>query len=89
MKFTMRMVAGAAGSILALSAGFAAAQNYPARPVRVVVPWPPGAIDNYVRFMQPSMNEDLGQPIIIENRAGASGHIGTENVAPWSVERDT
>lgn len=77
----MKRFLRAAAALAILAAGTAAAQNFPAKPIRVVVPWPPGAIDNYVRFMQPSMNEDLGQPIIIENRAGASGHIGTENVA--------
>jgi len=60
----------------------ASAQSYPARPVRLVVPFPPGgAVDAYARAVQPALADNLGQPIVIENRAGASGMIGAELVA--------
>ena len=57
------------------------AQAFPAKPVRVIVPWPPGAIDVTVRLLQQAMAEDLGQALIIETRPGASGFIGAEMVA--------
>jgi tripartite-type tricarboxylate transporter receptor subunit TctC len=57
------------------------AQAFPTKPVRVIVPWPPGAIDVSVRLLQNVMQEDLAQPVIIETRPGASGFIGAEMVA--------
>ena len=66
----------------ALVAGSVPAQGYPARPVRVVVPFPPGgAVDLIARSIQPKMSEALGQPVLIENRGGAAGNLGTELVA--------
>jgi tripartite-type tricarboxylate transporter receptor subunit TctC len=57
-------------------------QAYPARPVRFVVPFPPGgAVDYYARAVQGRLAESLGQPVVIDNRAGASGMIGADHVA--------
>ena len=60
----------------------ALAQTYPSKPIRVVVPFPPGGgTDIVARTVTPKMAEMLGQPFIIDNRAGAGGNIGTEQVA--------
>lgn len=57
------------------------AQEFPSKPLRLVVPWPPsGNVDITARTVAPAFAEALGQQIIIENRAGASGRIGTEAV---------
>ena len=57
------------------------AQTYPSKPIRVVVPNPAGGIDAYARVFQPKFAEIIGQPMLLENRPGASGAIGAENVA--------
>jgi len=58
------------------------AQGYPNRPVRMLIPFAPGGASDFVgRIMQPRLGELLGQPIVVENRAGASGNIGVEAAA--------
>ena len=65
----------------------ARAQAYPSRPVRIVVGFPPGgATDIQARLMGQWLSDRLGQPFIVENRAGASGNIGTEAVAKASAD---
>ena len=67
---------------LAFTATAALAQPYPTKPVKLIVPFPPGgAVDVYARIVQPALAEDLGQPVIIENKTGASGMIGADSVA--------
>ena len=62
-----------------LFAGAAWAQSYPNRPVKVVVPWPPGqATDIAARVVAEKLQSALGQPFVIENRPGAGGSIGTD-----------
>jgi tripartite-type tricarboxylate transporter receptor subunit TctC len=59
-----------------------AAMRYPDRPVRVIVPFGPGGASDFVaRILQPRLGEVLGQPLVIENRAGAAGNIGMEAAA--------
>jgi tripartite-type tricarboxylate transporter receptor subunit TctC len=70
-------------SVLAFAFSMLAqAQSYPERPVRLVVPFPPGgSVDVVARALTPKLSERLGQQVVIENRSGASGIIGTEVVA--------
>lgn len=67
------------GTMAALATpGIATAQAWPARPLRMVIPWPPGGTtDILARIIQPPLSGALGQTVVIENRGGASGAIGT------------
>ncbi len=73
------LVATAAGAI----ARSASAQDkYPSKPIRLVIPFPPGGgADAVARPLAPLMTESLGQPIVLDNRGGANGNIGAEIVA--------
>ena len=69
-------------ALLWLATASAFAQSYPNRPVRVIVPWPPGqATDISARIVAQKLQESLGQPFVMENKPGAGGSIGTDTVA--------
>jgi tripartite-type tricarboxylate transporter receptor subunit TctC len=71
----------AAGIVFAFTAA-AAAQDYPSKPVRIVVPFPPGAFNDQVgRIIAAELTERLGKQFIVDNRGGAGGIIGAEIVA--------
>ena len=71
----------AAGTVLA-SGGVAHAQTFPERPVRMLIGFPPGGtVDTVARIIGPALSERLGQPVVIENRAGAAGVLAVEAVA--------
>jgi tripartite-type tricarboxylate transporter receptor subunit TctC len=58
------------------------AQAWPARPIRLVVPFPPGGlIDNMARLIGPRLSQELGQPVVIDNKPGAGGNLGAGEAA--------
>src|SRR6476660_5930723 len=72
-------------ALLALAAALPAAawaQAYPQKPITIVVPYPPGAtLDLLARLVGQKLKDSLGQPVIVENRTGAGGNIGSTYVA--------
>ena len=77
IQLAMLALAGILGAPLV-----AVAQNYPAKTVRVVVPWPPGGSNDIVaRLVAQKLAENTGQQFIIDNRGGASGIVGSDLVA--------
>jgi tripartite-type tricarboxylate transporter receptor subunit TctC len=75
----LHLVAGAAA--IPTFSRTASAEAYPTRPVRLIAPFPPGGVvDLFARLISEPLSERLGQPVIIENRAGAGGNVGTEAV---------
>ena len=72
----------AASAALGVRAGGASAQSWPSRPIRVVVPLPPGGGADYLaRVLADPLRSALGQPIVVENRVGADGRMGAEYVS--------
>ena len=69
--------------LIACVAGVPAlAQNFPTQPVRIVIPYAPGGgSDILARPMAPELTERLAQPVVIENKGGAAGNIGTQAAA--------
>jgi tripartite-type tricarboxylate transporter receptor subunit TctC len=85
------------GALLFMLAAAAGAQSWPAKPVRIIAPFPPGgSVDQVARILGAQLTTQTGQTFIVENRAGASGAIGTQAVAmapgdgyTWGVVFDT
>jgi tripartite-type tricarboxylate transporter receptor subunit TctC len=78
----IRKIAAATVLLSALLPAPALAQPYPAKPIRILVPWAPGgSTDVLARLIGIKMSENWGQPAVVENKPGASGNIGSELVA--------
>jgi tripartite-type tricarboxylate transporter receptor subunit TctC len=78
----MRFLAKIFAVLLCASASLALAQDYPSKPVRMVVPFPPGGTtDILARAVGQKLSESWGQQVVIDNRGGAGGNIGTDIVA--------
>ena len=76
------LLTAAAATTLALGSTAALAQTYPAKPIRIVVPFPAsGTSDVLARLIGQKMSEKLGQPVVVENKAGNAGNIGADLVA--------
>jgi tripartite-type tricarboxylate transporter receptor subunit TctC len=81
MKLKTLLITAAAATVM-FQAGSAAAQAWPAKPIRLMVPFPPGgSTDIVARIVAQKLSERLGQSIVIENRGGAGGTLGTAVVA--------
>src|SRR5690606_33450612 len=84
MKTKLKSAFGISAAMLVAAMGLAAtpaAAAFPEKPITLVVPFPPGgAVDTLGRIFADNINSQTGQPVIVENRAGANGNIGTEAV---------
>ena len=79
-KFSVAIGAGFAGGVVSRMAS--AQDNWPARPLRIVVAFATGSGNDVIaRLLAPRLSEQLGQPVTVENRTGAGGMIGTDAVA--------
>ena len=78
----MKRIACVIALLSGMAAFPAAAQTYPAKPIRIIVPFPAGGIaDLYARLIGTRVGESWGQPVVVENRTGAGGNIGADAVA--------
>src|SRR5690349_18584590 len=83
MPFTRRAVAASVAALaLAASFGASAQSGYPNKPIKVIVPFAAGSTTDIIaRAITDKMAQSLGQPVVVDNRAGASGTIGQAAVA--------
>lgn len=71
-----------AAGCLALMAVMPAAAQYPAKPIKLIVPWPPGGVtDTLARFTADQLTRSIGQTVVVDNKPGANGIIGTQSAA--------
>jgi tripartite-type tricarboxylate transporter receptor subunit TctC len=81
-KSVLFLLAGAIILAAAVGVHEVRAQAYPSKPIKIIVPFPPGnTVDTQSRLVGPKITERLGQPVIVENRVGASGMLGLDLVA--------
>ena len=80
----------AAASMLVAAVAVAGPQNYPNKTIRIIVPFPPGGLnDTAARLLQPHLEKALGQTVIVDNRPAASGQVGTDAVAKATPDGHT
>lgn len=85
---TMKLVLAALLAAVAFAAG--AQQGFPSRPVRLIVPYPPGGnVDITARIIGPTLSEQLGQSIVVDNRGGGGGNVGAHLVAKAAPDGHT
>jgi tripartite-type tricarboxylate transporter receptor subunit TctC len=91
MALTRRdALAGGLAAGLLLPRALLAGTAFPSRPLRFVVPYPPGGIaDAMARLLQPALQAQLGQPVVVENKPGAGGNLGTDLVARSAADGHT
>src|SRR5687767_4006623 len=76
------LVAALAASAVFAACAAAAAESYPSKPIRFIIGFPPAGSGDYLaRVIGPKLGERLGQTVVVENRAGASGNLGAEITA--------
>lgn len=81
-KLSSTIAAAAIGGLAVINAGMAIADEYPSKPITLVVGFPPGgSTDVVARILAKNMTKTLGQPVLVENRAGAGGTVGIGHVA--------
>jgi tripartite-type tricarboxylate transporter receptor subunit TctC len=90
MKLTRRQILGAAAAAVAAPAAFAQASAWPSKSVRIVVPYPPGGSSDIIaRSISTLLQDTLKQTVIVENKAGANGNLGTDFVAKSAADGHT
>src|SRR5256885_3119710 len=74
-------------TVLLVLSATALAQSYPSKPIRMEVAFPPGGpVDIIARLLGPKMSEALGQPVVVENKVGASGNVASSEVAKSAAD---
>ena len=81
-QFQRRQLLKTSAAALLVLPGFTVAQSFPAKPIRLVVPFPPGGlVDTMARLVGPRLAQELGQAVVIDNKPGAGGNLGAAEVA--------
>jgi tripartite-type tricarboxylate transporter receptor subunit TctC len=89
-KINRRQALAASVAVLAAPASFAQAQAWPSRPIRIVVPYPPGGSSDIIaRSISNLLADSLKQSVVVENKAGANGNLGTDFVAKSAADGHT
>jgi tripartite-type tricarboxylate transporter receptor subunit TctC len=87
MKQSLRTLLAAALTVCSLTAG---AQPYPHKPIKLIVPFPPGGnVDLSARILAPELSKELGQAVVVDNKAGAGGTLGLDAVAKSAPDGNT
>jgi tripartite-type tricarboxylate transporter receptor subunit TctC len=85
MKLTARRIVSIAAMLAAMA--FGAHAEYPDKPLKMIVPWPPGGVtDTLARFSAEQLQRSIGKPVVVENKGGANGIIGTQAAAAMAPD---